>query len=573
MIVVMLSTVLAITPLAAQDIHICGGAQATIVGTTDDDILRGTPGPDVISALQGNDIITGLGGDDIICGGQGNDRIFGGQGFDILFGAQGNDTLFSADGSSLEARRDTVNARMFGGDGDDVLHGSDRWDRMQGGLGDDVFFGYEGRDWIRGGGDNDSINGGTNIDNLHGGNGQDVLHLTDGDVARGGAGADFCDISEGEPNLRLSCSEEDFGVAEPEPEPTTPAPEPEPEPEPAAPEPEPAAPAPESEIEVPAEEEPPAIAPPTLELPPADQQSILESGFILDGENGTEWEGRLYGIVPVGLSAFSGREGRCFLILGELTPRVISSGIVSRGFEAPTFGAVAGEEFIGSGSSCDTSTAERLGYDDVFGAEAFPGTTVPVYRQIFVPSSNTASITSLVVRGPLATSSISGPARNLSAVPAPSDLTVSTPPAALEIGVDRVPFDTFEGAEWEVNLLEVLETTVDPRVDRAGRCFLVLGELTATVVNGTVNSGFETPRISGIVDGRHVDDVTSCNTAAARARGFRAITSAEVGLGQTFRFYSAIFVSESRTGALDQIIVGRPTLDGHLFDVPAVAAP
>ena len=60
----------------------CNGLAATIVGTEDDDELRGT---------TGDDVIVGLGGNDRILGGDGNDTICGGDGDDDLYGEGGND--------------------------------------------------------------------------------------------------------------------------------------------------------------------------------------------------------------------------------------------------------------------------------------------------------------------------------------------------------------------------------------------------------------------------------------------------------------------------------------------------
>jgi RTX calcium-binding nonapeptide repeat (4 copies) len=48
----------------------------TVVGTAEDDNLRGTEGPDVICGLAGDDRIRALGGDDVVYGGAGIDDIF-----------------------------------------------------------------------------------------------------------------------------------------------------------------------------------------------------------------------------------------------------------------------------------------------------------------------------------------------------------------------------------------------------------------------------------------------------------------------------------------------------------------
>ena len=69
-----------------------------------------------------------------------------------------------------------------------------------------------------------------------------------------------------------------------------------------------------------------------------------------------------------------------------------------------------------------------------------------------------------------------------------------------------------------------------------------------------------------------MDDVTICDTRMAETGGFVPIGSGEAALGESFRFYSTIFVDESRTGPLSHVIVGRANLDGHIFEVdpPAV---
>lgn len=84
----------------------CFGVPATIVGTPDNDILRGTPGDDVIVGLAGNDVIDGRGGDDRICGGNGNDVIQAGAGSDRVDGGAGNDVINMVDGVR---GNDTVN--------------------------------------------------------------------------------------------------------------------------------------------------------------------------------------------------------------------------------------------------------------------------------------------------------------------------------------------------------------------------------------------------------------------------------------------------------------------------------
>lgn len=93
----------------------CGGFEATMVGTAANNTLNGTPFADVIQGGGGNDVIRGLGGNDVICGSVGNDRVFGNDGRDLLFGGVGNDQL-------------------SGGSGKDALGGGGNVDRCDGGA-------------------------------------------------------------------------------------------------------------------------------------------------------------------------------------------------------------------------------------------------------------------------------------------------------------------------------------------------------------------------------------------------------------------------------------------------------
>lgn len=76
----------------------CNGLDATIIGTEDNDKIRGTSSNDVIVGLGGNDKIQGKGGNDIICGGEGDDKLYGNQGNDILIGGSGNDKIHGGNG-------------------------------------------------------------------------------------------------------------------------------------------------------------------------------------------------------------------------------------------------------------------------------------------------------------------------------------------------------------------------------------------------------------------------------------------------------------------------------------------
>ena len=78
------------------DIPICGGQQATCVGTEGHDLILGSEHNDVIVAGAGNDVVHSDALDDIVCGGPGDDSLFGARGSDTLYGGPGDDWLFGA---------------------------------------------------------------------------------------------------------------------------------------------------------------------------------------------------------------------------------------------------------------------------------------------------------------------------------------------------------------------------------------------------------------------------------------------------------------------------------------------
>jgi len=129
---------------------LCGGMEATIIGTDEDNIIMGTDEDDVIVGLGGNDIIYGLDGNDRICGGEGDDIIYGGKGQDKIWGEPGNDVLRG------EGGRD----RIYGGSGNDTLDGGGWHDLLSGGGANDTIYGANGDDELRGDGGIDVCDGG-----------------------------------------------------------------------------------------------------------------------------------------------------------------------------------------------------------------------------------------------------------------------------------------------------------------------------------------------------------------------------------------------------------------------------
>jgi Ca2+-binding RTX toxin-like protein len=124
----------------------CHGRRAKIVGTEEDDVLRGTPQRDVIWGGLGDDTIIGSLGNDLLCGGPGADLIHGGRGNDVADGGAGNDDrvigdlgddrLFGGPGEADEVAGNLGIDILSGGTGSfDLVHGDYGYDRMDGGAG------------------------------------------------------------------------------------------------------------------------------------------------------------------------------------------------------------------------------------------------------------------------------------------------------------------------------------------------------------------------------------------------------------------------------------------------------
>ena len=530
--VVMLSSVL-VSNASGQEAPLCNGEVATLVGTNGSDILRGTAARDVIVGLSGDDTISGLGGNDLICGGLGddiirgnagadeisggfgNDRIVGNAGADVLLGGAGNDVIFASGGAALEARQAEVGSTLNGGNGNDVLHGSDRADRMIGGNGDDTIFGYQSADFIRGNSGADRLVGGVGSDDLDGGNGSDTLSLTNGDIAQGGLGLDECSVQSGEPALISSCALVDGDA-------------------------------------------------PTVPSPPAG------TSFDFTHFSGTTWDGDLLGFVDAEVSQFVNDPGRCFLVLAEITPTSLVEGsVLSTGFRAPSFGVIADGEFIDDDTRCETNEADRLGYEWILNAEATLGTTIPVYAEIFIPDTNRAAISSIVVGDPrFGGDFLELEPVELDEIPIPTNLTVGQRVSGASLnGANGFDYVHFDDSEWTGRLLDVVPAPVSRFVDEPGRCFLVLGEITPTQIDGLVSSGFSTPPIGGIADGRYIEDGARCDTDDAEAGGFGWILDAEVTVGTPYQFYAEVFVPESNSGALNQVVIGNISGPVSVFNV------
>ena len=142
-----------------------GNNDDQLFGGIGNDILQGDNGNDLLNGDLGNDTLKGLAGDDILDGGVGSDSLLGGIGNDILIGDLGDDILNAEAGNDL----------VFGDDGNDRLYGGDGLDELNGGIGKDFLYGGNNNDTLFGNDDNDTLWGEAGNDILNGGKGNDIL--------------------------------------------------------------------------------------------------------------------------------------------------------------------------------------------------------------------------------------------------------------------------------------------------------------------------------------------------------------------------------------------------------------
>ena len=167
-----------------------------VIGTDEDDKIRGDDADNVLTGGAGNDDLRGREGADTLFGGLGNDDLRGDDGEDVLDGGEGNDHLRGGGGD------DDV---LFGGAGSDHLRGEDD-DVLWGDLGDDHLDGGSGDDVLHGGAGDDHVDGDSGDDILWGGEGDDRLH--------GGSGTDTVDYSDTTEGVFVDLEEQEATGAE-----------------------------------------------------------------------------------------------------------------------------------------------------------------------------------------------------------------------------------------------------------------------------------------------------------------------------------------------------------------------
>ena len=155
--------------------------------------LSGSEQDDIIVGNERKNILRGLDGADQLQGKDGDDKIYAGEGNDTLKGGSGNDVL--------EGNED--DDKLFGNEGNDALEGGTGNDIIEGGVGFDFLSGEGGDDSLKGGASNDTLKGGSENDRLFGEAGADRLNGgSENDFLDGGSGNDLLVGNTGDDTIK-----------------------------------------------------------------------------------------------------------------------------------------------------------------------------------------------------------------------------------------------------------------------------------------------------------------------------------------------------------------------------------
>jgi hypothetical protein len=128
----------------------------------------------------------------------------------------------------------------------------------------------------------------------------------------------------------------------------------------------------------------------------------------------------------------------------------------------------------------------------------------------------------------------------------------------------------FGGTEWTGLLQGLVETGTGQFNDEPGRCLVLVGTLTPTTAEGAVSSGFDTPSVAMIVDGRLVDSgVLDCDTTALEANGYGWILDAEVTVGTAYPFFAEFFLPGDAVNP-EAVVIGSATGSDAIYFQPTI---
>jgi RTX calcium-binding nonapeptide repeat (4 copies) len=184
---------------------ICGGENATVLGTEKNDLIAVDNSSIIVHTLSGNDSLTIRGnGNVIVCNGENNDvtldnslggdTIYGGGGDDMLGTLGTNSTIDGEDGNDILLDLGIGKNVIYGGNGNDNIIDSSHGDnKIYAGIDNDKIYSSSNNDFVHGGFGNDTMYDLSGNNTFYGDQGYDLIQGTSGKgIIDGGPGFDVC---------------------------------------------------------------------------------------------------------------------------------------------------------------------------------------------------------------------------------------------------------------------------------------------------------------------------------------------------------------------------------------------
>jgi hypothetical protein len=290
-------------------------------------------------------------------------------------------------------------------------------------------------------------------------------------------------------------------------------------------------------------DEPPGLPPPPLPAPsgvPPTQTDFIPAGRGPIGEpaRAAWWKQKLW---KLPLAAWI-----------VLVTALIAIGIVA---------AVGGDDNAAI-DEADAPTERNRTTTDEEGATADSTVVGTAAAEVTTPATEPATTTT--------------PATTTSTTTAPTTTTQpergTSPANAIPMGDPVLSAFTyapeFSDAEWTGFLQGLVETGAGQFNDEPGRCLVLVGTVTPTKAEGAVSSGFDTPSVSMIADGRLVDSgILDCDTTALEANGYGWLLDAEVTVGTAYPFFAEFFLPGEATNP-EAVVIGSATGTDALYFQP-----
>jgi hypothetical protein len=118
-----------------------------------------------------------------------------------------------------------------------------------------------------------------------------------------------------------------------------------------------------------------------------------------DSFSETSWQVLIDGLVAIQVDEFyDDQVGRCFAVIGTITPTEIPESSVTNGFDTPDIGLIAAGRAVAWNSFyCDDEALKANGYQELTNAEIPVGTVYPYFVTFFVPGDASIRLDSVFI--------------------------------------------------------------------------------------------------------------------------------------------------------------------------------